>query len=392
MHATESNKMPPLTPAENYDGSPLWPKEFLLSNSICDCNGHGACINGSSVCTCDDGWSGRSDFINAEGVQCHINIFILTALWLGTMLLGVASTMFTIKKFRKAQFLKYRKRKRFAKIKNTESSTEILKPGMLPFHTICLLAFVCLTVPMVCATGIVRLTMTDQRVGQDFLLTTLWFVVRSTFYMEVGFHQNIILMRMLQAVKGTDNVLRLNLRVSIAFMILSVITGSFGFVSVFLGSSGIQTSRSIFGIFLASQTMLMFSFSIQAWLIEKKCYHLFTQAYESTKKESILVVRAKITKWETTILILSGIQGFILLVWCVTPPLWIAHDYFLPISWVAMCSLGFSFSRFLESNDFVTGDSNDTLDSAGIDSGRTGIALTVPSIQAASMYEHSQYT
>lgn len=38
-----------------------------------ECSGHGTCTP-NNTCVCDDGWTGLSDIINTEGVDCQISI------------------------------------------------------------------------------------------------------------------------------------------------------------------------------------------------------------------------------------------------------------------------------------------------------------------------------
>lgn len=43
------------------------------------CSDHGTCI--LETCFCDDGFSGRSDFVNTEGVDCQINLQAIRIIW-----------------------------------------------------------------------------------------------------------------------------------------------------------------------------------------------------------------------------------------------------------------------------------------------------------------------
>lgn len=111
------------------------------------CSGRGQCIN--DLCVCDEYWTGRSDFLNLDGLACQNPIildrtlFALAAFsWLRLTLQGIPILLH--------QWQKLRERMGSNATKRSASSWQ----RIAPFDTILLMS--CLSTPMVVASMVLR--------------------------------------------------------------------------------------------------------------------------------------------------------------------------------------------------------------------------------------------
>jgi len=72
-----------------------YPENVLSSKP---CSGNGDCIN--SICVCSTGYTGRSDWINLDGYDCHINLMAEKVLWAVPCILSLMNLFRCISYFR----------------------------------------------------------------------------------------------------------------------------------------------------------------------------------------------------------------------------------------------------------------------------------------------------
>jgi hypothetical protein len=51
------------------------------------CSGNGECID--SICVCNAGWTGASDWVSGDGYDCQTNYYFVSALWVIAVLMGL---------------------------------------------------------------------------------------------------------------------------------------------------------------------------------------------------------------------------------------------------------------------------------------------------------------
>lgn len=142
------------------------------------CSGHGVCSGtaSESVCVCDAGYTGRSDWINLEGHDCHLNEAGLTAAWaiLGALTLPALARL--------AQVIRKRVAKRAA-MKGAPPPLHKDHTFMFCFTAVCAITPILVLAVLKLARGQALL------VGRDAAPTLLYAAGRGFFYASIMYAQ-----------------------------------------------------------------------------------------------------------------------------------------------------------------------------------------------------------
>jgi hypothetical protein len=338
---------------ENYCGSPLWEKPYIFGNEICDCSGHGHCVNSSLdfnklVCFCDRFWDGRSDIISAEGVQCHISTIGVDVLIVFLLVSIFATIAYSWNICRRIIYEFFTTP---LKINNRENYFIL---AVLPAYFIMFPSQIVYCVLKLSFLG--NQNRNERRLASDSLITALYLLMRFGFQLCVVGCQIGLIGFILRG----ETILKKEMR---RFEIIVVLVALFGVFNGFLlipilldNGKNIELARTLFALFLASQLL---AFSLLLWNVrairrivyEKLSTAKTTAATEKTenqkRREDVLEsVRLKLKILFDAQTKGCSVQIALYLVFLCIPSLWIAADYLIFISWLGPVVM---FKNFMDS-------------------------------------------
>ncbi len=302
-----------------------WPAVFRLG-SFCQN------LTSNANCTCSNPFStGLSDWINAQGVLCQIYEPVVYSLWICNFLTWILVILSSLPKLHQIhlRFCSTRKR-RLQTCQNPPSS----------LVTLFILFF--LVMPCVFVVGMLRIFRNEEsRIGKTLDLTISWLVARTCFYLAIFIHQPSLLRRILQAENIVGDWVYLNTFIERLVSISSIFIG-FLVLPVYFTQNlevGLLVARICFSSFLGIQLLLLLLHHLYARNIDKRINLLLLESHEQTQNDAVLTLKTKIHEIQKMAMFNSAWNVLLYLIWFVAPPLWIAHDYFLPISWFGMIFL-----------------------------------------------------
>lgn len=307
-----------------------------ITNQYGPCSGHGTCVNGT--CICDEGWTGLSDWVNTDGVDCQINDVTVRCLW-GVLLLaclymqGVSATRIhqRYQDFRGYQRLQ-RERGRRAKLRENRGLIAALTHSFITF-------------PCIVIYSIIRIAKPDERVGITVTASVFFFVTKAAFYFSGWAFQPALLASILQGQKygrkRIEQLVRLNNRINFGLMIMSCITGVYAFLPLFTENDKVdETAKIALLLYYLTMTLTLMFWGFTFKYVEKQVDEVLTASYASTKNERTEQIRQKLVEMQSENFRQAVIQTIIYGVFLFYPFLWNKHDYFHPISWIAIALLG----------------------------------------------------
>lgn len=293
----------------------LWYPPFLLGE---------LCI--APTCTCANGSTGRSEWIDAVGALCQVNEGAVRALWILNMVYWTIAVFVGIPQFRQLY-------QRF--IKNRKLSS-------LPPVALAILTMFLVTMPCVFVVGFVRIFIKDTRITLTPESTVPWFIGRTAFYLALGIHQPALLEKALVAESSTTGVVRFYTWQARMLCFITALNG-FLFIPVYVtGGSDVVLARICFGIFLGIHTFCTAGILLSTVIIDDKLGKVLEKSYHETQSEAILILKEKLHQVQKTAKINGIMQCSLYFFWFVIPPLWVAHDYILPITWLSMPGVAFA--------------------------------------------------
>lgn len=153
------------------------PGPFVMSPVKGACSGRGTCVGGA-FCACDEGFSGRADFVNTAGADCQSNRTVIVVMHS----VSIFFTLLYLALSWKRIMLRIRQYQETAATKRSQNKTYGLRQnrGMLSIalHT-------CLVVPAMLAFCINKLATDESNIGLDAVPTVAFFMAKGGMYLAI---------------------------------------------------------------------------------------------------------------------------------------------------------------------------------------------------------------
>mmetsp|Transcript_7172 Transcript_7172/g.11893 ORF Transcript_7172/g.11893 Transcript_7172/m.11893 type:complete len:502 (-) Transcript_7172:100-1605(-) len=312
-----SERMPWSTPA------------VLSSNYIC--SGHGTCES-NGTCTCHSGWTGLSDFVNTEYLDCQINTTVVQVLWALLMLLSVWC-QYSIYEQLVDRWEKY-KRLRSLRLKTGSKMSLWDQPGLLSVMIFSYVGF-----PGILIMGMLKFFMHDARIGVSVFITIIFAIVRISFYMMLYFYQPALLSTFLKGSRHPNSHVRFMLRITRLFgrvnLFMAAATSVLPFVIYADGSEPNNLAVSIFLAYMCSLLVTVVLHIIQAFIVRQKAKYAFSASVELKENSLMQYTKRKMVHGETRGIVHGIFQAIIYVTFAAVPFFYNKHDYFNPIGWCA---------------------------------------------------------
>lgn len=338
-------------------------------NPFGSCSGNGDCVQtnvtGSILpeyqCVCDEGWTGRSDWINGDGYDCGVNIQVVQAMWgvnlFVTLVLLFKSIPFIqhrLENTRKAKETMDKKGKKYSRMNNR---------GLMAVY--CFFGFCTPSQIIMC---IYRMADTDARVGLDAFPTFLFCVLKFGLYMTSWLFSPALLAAVLRGQKSMTRIVQVNDRFSLALSIVAICLGLLPFVNLaYADENGVQSESvniTTYAFYMLGITVQMVCFAIQALIVRGKVVHELTKSHSMTGRPETLILRQRLSDVQSEITRQAASQLIPYLILFVVPMLWTKHDYALPLTWIAVPVIGFKVAKSADSRMKASG-TNTTAGTAG---------------------------
>jgi len=313
-----------------YFPDPLW--TLGGGNVAGECSGHGTCVNG--FCICDEGWTGLSDFVNSDGFDCQINIVAFKCLW-GILALAQVYGYVAAFPFLKARYLSFLD---IREIKASKGESYTLRDNVGLLVMVIWYGF---GAPLLFVLAIAKWTMDEERIGQTWLVTTLFLVVKQTFWLCVSLFQTSLLKAVVHDVKGAGVYVKYNNKLQLLFFVLQLVASLFA-VACILND---QAQQQIYVSFLALMVCLAGYSSAQAWYMDRRLSATLMDSYSLSQQERTLVIKKKLNDMQAHPMKQGAVLAFLFFIQFIWPFFWNKHDYFLPISWLVMPIAGLRVSK-----------------------------------------------
>ena len=201
------------------------------------------------------------------------------------------------------------------------------------------------TFPCIVIYSILRIVKTDERVGITIAASVFFFVTKAAFYFSGWAFQPALLASILQGQKygrkRIEQLVRLNNRINLALMFTSCLTGVYAFIPLFTENNTVdETAKIALLLYYLTMTLTLMFWGFTFKYVEKQVDEVLTASYASTKNERTEAVRQRLVEMQSENFRQAIIQTTIYAVFLFYPFLWNKHDYFHPISWIAICLLG----------------------------------------------------
>ena len=322
------------------------------------CSGNGVCVD--MACVCNEGWTGRSDFVNAEGLDCHINQSAVRWIWIASMVLVnlvyLLSWRVLRERWEQHKALQARRRsegKRFTWWENASLRSVVV------YFTLCVTSFN--------AYALVKVldAQDRERIGLTPLISALFFICVAGFFLGFFYFTIPLIYLLLRGGRGTGaGMTQLTYAFGLFFLSTELVASCLPLASaLYLAAQGAPATlgdaeqqaavswacfRAFFILFAAA----LFGHTVQLFLALRQNAHVFSVSRAvDGQADWILDVQRSIRN----VLLVAAIEACAnaalyvgVLAW---PLLWRMHDYFLPLSWTGATVIWFCiFHVFVRNN------------------------------------------
>lgn len=303
------------------------------------CSGNGVCNNVTNTCKCDKGFTGASDFINTDGLDCQLQIVVFQGIWGGLLVLHILGQIVSLPKCLQ-RYRDYKARKDQLQMRG-QSYPITKNRGLMT-----ILCYQLVVTPGLIAMCILKIVDTDQRIGVTFGVTFLFFVIKTGFYGATTLFQPALIKTMLRG-NGFGNKEKINkiVRVSNTAAIINFISSSLisllPFVTLYAAEGEITPlSELVWILYLVGQVIILTGYGAQCVYLKKKINEVLDSA--NTPADSANTIdraRKVLISMQNNVILQAVLNSAIYLAYLFVPFMWNKHDYYLPLSWVAFVIL-----------------------------------------------------
>uniref|UniRef100_A0A7S3PDP2 Epidermal growth factor-like domain-containing protein n=1 Tax=Aplanochytrium stocchinoi TaxID=215587 RepID=A0A7S3PDP2_9STRA len=296
-----------------------------VPNLLGDCSGRGQCVSNNTACLCEKGWTGRSAFINTEGIDCQVNTYVIRTFWGVVFVYSLfVQIKYVIPNFR------YRW-KSFVAMRAARNVSLTQVPLILAFFSYQLLNFPCITF-----LSLLSIINEEERIGVTFWSTIL-FCVAGIGYSITHFLFQTALMEMFLSHRyfaESGSALTLGKCVKYSSIFLDFVLGTKYVIPIIMyateGGEVTDRTGTLWCTYLILQATSLYFTGIQAWYIRRNLLIELEKIYMLSKNVNFKVLADKLENLQTNGMLQSSIFGSIYIVILFFPFLWNRHDYFLP--------------------------------------------------------------
>ncbi|GBG34050.1 Teneurin-4 [Hondaea fermentalgiana] len=347
------------------------------SNPFGPCSGHGTCVNGT--CICDAGWTGRSDWMNAEGIDCQIHMPTVKALYGILALAQVVGYIMAIP-YLKSRYAAYLSLKDLHRRRGESYSMRHNKT------VLAMAIWYLVGAPMLFLYCLVKWTANEERVGVTWGLTILFVVVKLLFYLCVLLTQPTLLRAVLHDLQKGSHYVRINDRMTVVMYAGQLLSGLLAVAAVLKPDA----QQTIYIIYLVVMLYVAGWISGQAFFIKARVIHTLDRSHRVAAMPKMLVLKDKLVAMQNSAIRQGALLAILFLIQLVWPFLWTKHDYYLPLSWLVMPIVGMRVAKtaFSEKDQVNLNSSRSSASTGGIQRGSivanyrvqdsTGIASSNP--------------
>mmetsp|Transcript_12499 Transcript_12499/g.14360 ORF Transcript_12499/g.14360 Transcript_12499/m.14360 type:complete len:391 (+) Transcript_12499:216-1388(+) len=294
------------------------------------CNDRGICVN--DTCQCEDGFTGLSDFINTEGLDCQINELIVDCLWGFLLFAAVVGQLLSVPKF----LDRYRRHK--------ERGHPLKKNKIL----IAIILYETIVVPSVILAAILKLADKSQRVGVTPGITVFFFTGKFGFYLTAFFIQPALTEAMMKGSKlgknpVIDRIIRIQYVGSFMMFVISSLLALLPFITIANGGVYDETAEIVHLAYFGGSAFSMFAYSLQCVFLIFKINGVMKPsglAAGTPSDDKLEQTRKALVSFQKQTLIQQYINGGIFTAFAAAQYMWNRHDYYFPLSWVVFIVLG----------------------------------------------------
>lgn len=309
-------------------------------NNFGACSGQGECVNVSSGelgCKCKDGWTGLSDWVNTEGEDCQINEWVIKGLW-------AVDAVLIVLVYVRAGPVVYGRWKGLQHQKEVSRSRGIATSKLAERSVYGLLGFYCATMPLLFTLALVRIFADNERVGVTIPLTTLYLLIKISFYIStVLFQPSQLTIFITSSFETVSDELKFLVKVS---NVCSIIFSAFSIGISFLVVGPIvqpESSPQFYATYTAGLALSFVWYGTQAVLIKsqanKVLKNMAAKGDGGVSTQLADTVRVRIGQIENEVIVQTVVQFFLFMATFSIAFLYNKHDYYLPIVWIAMITL-----------------------------------------------------
>lgn len=331
------NSLPSRPPGNTFT-SGLWTPVFVFGPDATFCSGHGTVLyvpgEDKQTCVCDEGWTGLSDFTNAYGVQCHIHTWAIKGLWIVNLFLTLFVALYAAprtwsvyKKHREIDERYRAKKKSYPIYKNKNLFTMIVTYIFI--------------FPFGLATGLLRLTGDNRRIGTDVAMTICWIICRCGTYIGAAIQQPSLTEMMMKAESNGRATIERSVKVGYIISFFACCHGLWALPVLATQAQDVELSRACFALFCFGQMVTLLGLATQGLVIKRNLHEILTKSYNASQQKrdpnakQIVLLRDLMVANQNKIIRTTSQQVPIYLILGCSPPLWIVNDWVLPILWLA---------------------------------------------------------
>jgi hypothetical protein len=306
------------------------------------CSGNGFC-NNESICVCSSNlFTGRSDWVNAEGKDCQIVLPIIWAFWAANLLeiLAVIIIAFPI------LLRLWRHHKRVRENQRQKGHRYTLRENLGLLST---LPFWLVALPAHTAVAVSKLADRDSRLGLDLFITILWVLSRIFADLSTFSARAALTISTMQSEGASPRAIFK--RELLIWAIFLVSAGSAFLIWPVYATSGLNKPLAE-GLFAAHFVLASIISCFNAFIshgLGKSVNSSLQESYEKLKDERILQVRDDLVGNQHLERNVSLFLSLCYLSLGAIPFLWITHDYFWCILWLIWPYLGLKSVTMLDS-------------------------------------------
>uniref|UniRef100_A0A7S3LQM8 Epidermal growth factor-like domain-containing protein n=1 Tax=Aplanochytrium stocchinoi TaxID=215587 RepID=A0A7S3LQM8_9STRA len=305
------------------------------------CSGHGSCIN--NTCSCKDGFTGLSDFINTEGLDCQINELAIKCIWGALLLVLFIGQVRSLPKM-------YERYADFREVQQDGKMNGRRIPITSNKGVLAIVLYEGVMVPSLIAMIVTKLVADNERIGVTFTVTFLFFLTKAAFYGSAMLFQPALVAALMRAASfGTsqsgavERLIRFNNISSFFNWMGSSLLGILPFVTYANGGKWDETAEIVWFAYLGGSVFTLSLYALQCTYLKNKINEVLTPnsaGASGSGREKMEQTKKMLIKLQNETIFQVVLNCTIYIAFIAVPLMWNRHDYYLPLSWIAFVILG----------------------------------------------------